>query len=91
MNGNAPAKPGNFLVPAVLSTLCCCIPLGIVAIIKASKVDGLYAAGDYAGAEKAAGDAKMWTLIAAGLGLVAQVVGGVIYFFLVVAQVAAQQ
>jgi hypothetical protein len=90
MNGNAPAKPGNFLVPAVLSTLCCCLPVGIVAIIKASKVDGLYAAGDYAGAEKAAGDAKMWTLISAGLGLVINGIVVMLQLFVGFAQVAAQ-
>lgn len=90
MNGNAPAKPGNFLVPAVLSTLCCCLPVGIVAIIKASKVDGLYAAGDYAGAEKAAGDAKMWTLISVGLGLVINGIVVALQMVGVLAQVAAQ-
>ena len=63
-NGNyAPPRPANFMIPAVLSTVCCCLPGGIIAIINAAKVDSLYMAGDYAGAERAAGSAKMWVMI----------------------------
>ncbi len=32
-------KPDNFLVWAILSTVLCCLPLGIVAIVYANKVD----------------------------------------------------
>ena len=38
-------KPDNYLVWAILSTVFCCLPLGIVAIVKASKVDALWAQG----------------------------------------------
>ena len=41
-----PMKPDNNLVWAILSTILCCLPLGIVAIVYASKVDGLYNQGD---------------------------------------------
>ncbi|WP_302813657.1 CD225/dispanin family protein [Leyella stercorea] len=41
-----------------MSTLFCCLPLGIVAIIHAAKVDGLYRSGDYSGAQEAADNAK---------------------------------
>ena len=40
-------KPDNNLVLAIFSTVCCCLPLGIVAIIKACSVNTLYAAGNY--------------------------------------------
>lgn len=32
-------KPNNNLALAIFTTVCCCLPFGIVAIIKASKVD----------------------------------------------------
>jgi len=58
-------KPGNNMVMAVLTTVFCCLPLGIVGIIYASKVDNLYYAGDYAGAVAAAKSARTWCLIGA--------------------------
>ena len=65
-----PAAPiNNYLVPAVLVTLCCCLPGGVVAIIYAAQVNSKLAAGDIAGATAAARTAKMWTWISAGAGL----------------------
>lgn len=55
-----PPKPNSFLVWAILSTLFCCLPFGIVSIVYASKVDGLWVAGDYDGAEEAASKARTW-------------------------------
>ena len=43
-------KPDNNLLWAILSTVFCCLPLGIVSIIYAIKVDDLYKHGDYQGA-----------------------------------------
>ena len=40
----------NHLVWAILSTLFCCLPLGIVSIVFAAQVNGKLAAGDVAGA-----------------------------------------
>jgi len=37
-------------VQAILCTLFCCLPFGIVAIVFAAQVDGKLAAGDYNGA-----------------------------------------
>lgn len=60
---NSPQPPiDNYLVWAILATLFCCLPLGIVAIVYAAKVDGLAAAGQYAQAQEAANKAKWWTL-----------------------------
>ena len=59
---NAPPRPDNNMVWAILSTILCCLPLGIVAIIKASNVNSLYDRGDYAGAEEAAKSAKSWAM-----------------------------
>lgn len=55
-----PPKPDNFLVWAILSTLFCCLPFGIVSIVYASKVDSLWASGDYDGAKEAASKARTW-------------------------------
>ena len=69
MNTSSPAVSNN-LVWAILSTLFCCIPLGIVSIVQAAKVNGLLAAGDIAGARDAADKAKKWAIYAAVAGIV---------------------
>ena len=62
---NHPQPPiANHLVWAILATLFCCLPFGIVAIVYAAKVDGLAAAGQYAQAQEAADTAKWWSLAA---------------------------
>lgn len=73
---NQVPKPDNNLVWAILSTLFCCLPLGIVAIINATKVDGLYNSGDYAGAQEAADKAKKFSMY----GLICGIVVSAIYF-----------
>jgi len=60
----------NHLVWAILSTLFCCLPLGIVSIVYASQVDGKRAAGDIAAAREASGKAKFWAMLSAGLALI---------------------
>ena len=84
-NNQAGTPPDNNLVWAILCTVLCCLPLGIVAIIKSTKVKELWALGDHAGAEKAAADAKKYSLWGAGIGLFFIV----IYFILVAVGVAA--
>jgi hypothetical protein len=60
----------NYLVPAILVTLCCCLPGGIVAIVYAAQVNSKLQAGDIAGAQAASNNAKLWCMIAAGSGIV---------------------
>ena len=71
----------NYLVWAILATLCCCLPAGIVAIVYAAQVDGKLAGGDYHGAVEASNNAKMWSWISFG----ASAVVGVLYFMLIMA------
>ncbi|MDB6112163.1 MAG: Interferon-induced transrane protein [Pedosphaera sp.] len=73
-----PATVPNYLVQAILCTLCCCLPFGIVAIVYAAQVNGKLQAGDYAGAVEASRKAKMWCWIAFGVGLVTGVIGVII-------------
>jgi|TARA_R110002094_G_scaffold118226_1_gene113755 hypothetical protein len=70
--------PENNLVWAILATVLCCLPLGIVSIIKATKVRELWALGDIAGAQKAADDAKKWAIWSAVIALV-----GIVLYFIV--------
>ena len=63
--------PPSYLAWAIISTLCCCIPFGVVAIVYASKVNSLWARGDMYGAQKASERAQLWTILAIVLGLLA--------------------
>jgi hypothetical protein len=61
----------NYLVQAILVTLCCCLPFGIVAIVYAAQVNSKLDSGDIAGATAASNNAKLWCWIGFGAGAVA--------------------
>jgi t-SNARE complex subunit (syntaxin) len=67
--GAPAAAVPNYLVLAIIS-LICCLPLGIVAVIFAAKVNGQVQAGDTAGALESSRKAKMFSYISIGLGIV---------------------
>lgn len=50
----------SYLAQAILCTLFCCLPFGIVAIVYAAQVNGMLAAGNYQGAVKASASARTW-------------------------------
>jgi hypothetical protein len=84
--GPTGAPPPNYLVWAILSTLFCCLPLGVAAIVFASQVNSKYNVGDYAGAQDSSRKARnfsLWSTIA-GVALWVVLVG----LFVVLAIVA---
>lgn len=86
-NNPMPPKPDNQLVMAIITTICCCLPFGIVSIVKAAKVNSLYAAGAYAEAAAAAADAKKWWTIGLIVGLVINIIYFIFYFVVGIAAI----
>lgn len=83
------AKVPSYLVWSILSTLCCCLPFGIVAIVFSAQVNNKVAAGDIAGAIASSQKAKMWCWIAFGCGLVTNAIAFVVQFMAAAQQQAA--
>ena len=63
--GNVPTH----LAEAIVVTLLCCLPFGIVAIVYAAQVNTKLQAGNYAGALEASNMAKTWCWVSFGVGL----------------------
>lgn len=76
--GSQPQQPATmpktWLVESILVTLFCCLPFGIVGIVKASKVSSMFNMGNYAGAQQASADAKKWTMLGFWIGLAIMVI-----------------
>jgi hypothetical protein len=66
----AAQAPNNHLVWSILVTLFCCIPFGIVAIVKSSQVNGLWAQGRYDEAQASAASARKWIIWAVVVGFI---------------------
>lgn len=80
-----PAKPvelapNSHLVWAILCTVFCCLPLGIVAIVKAASVDALWVQGRKEEAKKAAKSARNFSLWGTVLSIVCYLLFFLIYF-----------
>lgn len=59
----------NYLVQAILCTIFCCLPAGVVGIVFAAQVNTKLQAGDLAGAQQASSKAKLWCWVSFGIGL----------------------
>ena len=55
-------KPSSYLGLAIFTTLCCCSPLGIVAILTGNQVGEYYALKQYEAANMASNEAKKWCI-----------------------------
>lgn len=75
--GAADGRPyvNNHLAKAILATIFCCLPLGIVAIVKAAQVNSRVEIGDLERATKFAGEANSW----ANWSIVVGLLGAVLY------------
>lgn len=69
-------KPSNYLALAIFTTVCCCLPTDIYAILRAMKVNDYYMMRQYDAAVAASNDAKKWSII----GIVLGAVGSILYF-----------
>jgi hypothetical protein len=84
--------PDNQLVPAILTTLFCCLPFGIVAIVKSSQVNQKWQIGDYQGAMQAAEEAKTWwkrSLIFGAISIGLIIIAYVLIFVIFAASMSA--
>lgn len=70
--------PNNHLAFAIVMTVLCCVPFGIVAIVKACKVNSLYNEGLYEAAQDMADSARNWCIASLLTGLLVSI----IYFFI---------
>ena len=73
--GAQPPMPDTYMVWAVLVTVLCCLPFGIVSIVKASQVSSLYNQGRYQEAVAASEAAKKWAIWSAIVGVVLSIIG----------------
>ena len=82
-------KPDNYLAFAIVSTILFFVPTGIIAIIKASKVDSLWIEGKYDEAEAMSAQARKFSRISlfVFIGIIALYV--TIYFFVFLILIAS--
>jgi len=75
--GQAPAgmtEPPTYLWQSIVVLILCCLPLGIPALIFATKVKPAFASGDYTAALEASKKAKMFCLIGLIVGFIVQAI-----------------
>lgn len=72
----------NNLLLAVFCTLCCCNPIGVYAMIRANSCNIYARMGAFDDAQKAADDAKKWSLIGIGIVVVCWLLYGMFYLIL---------
>jgi heme/copper-type cytochrome/quinol oxidase subunit 2 len=73
--------PPNYLVWAILTTVLCCLPLGVFSIVFAAQVNNKWALGDYAGAQESSAKAKrfaIWSAVAVVVLIVLSVIAVIV-------------
>lgn len=78
----------SHLAGAILTTLFCCLPFGIVSIVYAARVSGYVAAGNFPAAQEASKNAGKWMWIAFWVGVAANALSVLFYSFVGLASVA---
>ncbi|XP_072017404.1 proline rich transmembrane protein 1B-like [Amphiura filiformis] len=64
------APPKDYLIMAVLVTIFCCLPFGIVGIIKSNSARTMHVIGNYEEAELASKSANNWTTAGLTFGII---------------------
>lgn len=77
----AKEQPKSYLWAAILVTILCCTPLGIVAIVYSASVGSRNSAGDRQGAERASRMAQTWIIASFVVGVLWSTIISPIYFF----------
>jgi hypothetical protein len=67
-------RPPDHLVWAILATVLCCMPLGVVSIVYAAKVESLWISGNQRGAVEASEKAKNWAIASAAISFLIPVI-----------------
>ena len=81
--------PPTYLALAIFSLDCCFWPLGIVAIVYASKVKSMFLQGLASEARDASNKARMWSIIAIVVGIVINIITLCIYLIPVMSGVSS--
>lgn len=55
--------PASWLAPAIVSTICCFAPTGVVALYFAAQVNAFWNSGNQAAAVKASKRARTWLIV----------------------------
>ncbi|XP_070539145.1 uncharacterized protein [Ptychodera flava] len=71
--------PYTWMIPAVLACVCCCWPLGLAAILKASEAESAIKAGNRQQAEASSASARIFTIASVLCGIAINVM--LIVFF----------
>ena len=87
---NKPPRPNSYLALAIVSTVLCCLPAGIVSIVYATKVNSAYADGNYEEANNASKNAKTWGLISIGVAALGWIIYILFFGFAFLGALGAQ-
>lgn len=83
-------QPEDHMGLSIFVLICCCLPVGIVAVIKASEVGSRFRSGDYDGAMESSREAKSWAMGGLIYGIVSWSVAaviGIVYLILILVAV----
>ena len=83
-------KIDSHLVEAILVTLCCCMPFGVISIVYATQVSSLANSGNFEAAQEASRKAHKWAMVSLGVGIVSHVLNGIFVVLCVLARGAAR-
>lgn len=67
-----PQEPVNwvpYLILSIISTLCCCLPFGVVGIVFSAKINSAMLAGNLEEAQNNAKMARIWIIVSFAIGL----------------------